>query len=184
MFQAHDRFAARTRSGRAVLAFGLALGLASPGQTLASEPGSNSGGQAEAAAYPVVQQVLGRLDQAWTAMDGARFAAEFTRDADVINVNGSRFVGRADVARQMQFLFDGRFKGSRHASREIELVRELAPGLVLSVSSATILTPAGANPPEVRSRQSFILEKSGDRWLIRHWRNTPIREVREGAPTR
>lgn len=141
--------------------------------------GVASGPRAETA-QPPGQAVLDRLDAAWDAMDGARFASEFTEDADVININGSRFVGRADLARQMQFLFDGRFKGSRHSARTVEHVQDLAPGLILIVSSAAISTPAGG---DLRSRQSFILQSSGERWLIRHWHNTPIRDAREGAPT-
>lgn len=167
--------------GARSLSLCLAVALMTPaasGQALAREPDAT----VEAGVQQTVARVLDRLDAAWDAMDGRRFAGEFTDDADVINVNGSRFSGRADLARQMQFLFDGRFRGSRHGERVIELTRELAPGLILTVSSARIVMPAGAPTAEMRSRQSFILQKSGEAWLIRHWHNTPIREVREGAP--
>lgn len=125
--------------------------------------------------------VLGRLDAAWDARDGARFAAEFTEDADVININGSHFQGRADLARQMQFIFNTRFKGGRHAERRLELARRLSPDLLLVVSSSAIAIPSA---PQVRSRQTFLLQHGGGTWRIRHWHNTPLREAREGAPTR
>ncbi len=168
-----------------LFAFGVATVLTSA-SGWAWEPGVNgiAAGAVDPSANKPARQVLDRLDTAWNATDGQRFAAEFAQDADVININGSHFSGRADIARQMQFLFDGRFKGSRHGERVIELTRELGPGLMLVVSSAKILMPPGAPAAELRSRQSFLLEKSGDRWLIRHWHNTPIRDVVEGAPFR
>jgi hypothetical protein len=83
----------------------------------------------------------------------------------------------------MQFIFDDRFKGSRHRERHLEVARFLAPDLLLVVSSAAIQVPSGPLSPEVRSRQTFILQRSAGGWEIRHWHNTPIRIVPEGAPT-
>jgi hypothetical protein len=37
----------------------------------------------------IASQILDRLDAAWTAGDGAAFAAEFTDDADVVNIFGA-----------------------------------------------------------------------------------------------
>jgi uncharacterized protein (TIGR02246 family) len=122
--------------------------------------------------------VLGRLDSAWNAASGTRFAAEFTDDADVININGTHFRGRADIGARMQAILDTRFKGSTHRARTLELARSLADGMIIVVSSAVIAVPAGPLAPEAKSRQTFILVNTGQAWQIRHWHNTPLRDER------
>jgi uncharacterized protein (TIGR02246 family) len=153
---------------------GLLLAIApAPGMAQAAEPQPAS---VEAREDPVqvASAVLDRLNAAWNAADGARFAAEFTDDADVINIFGEPFHGRADLASRMQLIFDGIFKGSVHVGREIEVARYLAPDTILVVSSARIAVPAGPMSPETSNRQTLILVKDGDGWRIRHWHNTTV----------
>jgi uncharacterized protein (TIGR02246 family) len=45
------------------------------------------------AARAVASEVLGRLNDAWNAGDGAAFAGWFSEDADVINIYGSLIQG-------------------------------------------------------------------------------------------
>lgn len=125
----------------------------------------------------IASGVLDRLNAAWNAADGAAFAAQFTADADVINIFGEPYRG-AELAARMQFIFDGIFKGSRHVGRELEIARYLAPDTILVVSSARIAVPAGPMSPEARNRQTLILMRQGEEWRIRHWHNTPV--VRPG----
>jgi len=97
---------------------------------------------ADMAAMPIAAPILDRLDAAWDAADGARFAAEFTDEADVINIFGEPYKGRADLARRMQFIFDELFKGSRHAGRELEM------------RATSLLTPSSSSrPPGSPSRR-------------------------------
>lgn len=126
---------------------------------------------AAAAAAPV----LDRLNAAWDAGDGAAFAAQFTADADVINIFGEHFRGGPDLVRRMQFIFDGIFKGSRHVERNLEIARQLDEGTILVVTSSLIAVPQGPLAPETRNRQTFILVSDGPEWRIRHWHNTTIR---------
>jgi uncharacterized protein (TIGR02246 family) len=122
--------------------------------------------------------VLNQLDEAWNASDEAAFAAQFTPDTDVININGTHFQGRAALAKQMRQIFDTVFKGSVHRSRTLELVRNLTDDTILAVSSAVIDVPSGPLAPEARSRQTLILVRVEGSWQIRHWHNTPIRAER------
>jgi uncharacterized protein (TIGR02246 family) len=130
-------------------------------------------GQREAAA--LVSPILARLDAAWNAADGAAFAAEFTDDAEVINIFGGRLRGRPDIASRMQNILSTIFKGSRHRSRSLEVARFLTDGIVLAVSSAIVDVPAGPQAPVTQSRQSFVLENRSGVWRISHWHNTVIR---------
>ncbi len=128
----------------------------------------------EPAAAQIAEPLMNRLDAAWTAGDGARFAAEFTADADVINIFGQRYRGGSDLVERMQLIFDGIFKGSRHVSRTLEIARHLDADTVLAVTSSVIAVPAGPMAPETRNRQTFLLVRDGEAWRIRHWHNTTI----------
>jgi uncharacterized protein (TIGR02246 family) len=122
-------------------------------------------------------QVLDRLDAAWSAGDGAAFAAAFTFDTDVVNIFGARFHGREDLTKRMQSIFGTIFKGSAHRSRTLEIVRYLSTDTILAVSSAHVEVPSGPLAPEIRNRQTFILTQEDGEWRVRHWHNTPIRAV-------
>ena len=136
---------------------------------------------ADAPAVPVdaavvASQTLRRMDSAWNAGDSAKFAAEFSDDADLINIFGAHFSGRADIAKRIKSIFDTIFKGSTHRSRKLEMARYLSPDTIIALSSAEIAVPAGPLAPETKNRQTFILIKNGDAWRVRHWHNTTIRE--------
>lgn len=131
--------------------------------------------EVEPAAARIASSILERLDSAWNAGNGARFAAEFTDDADVINVSGDHFRTRSDIATQMQSIFGTVFRGSTHRSRTLELARYLADGIIIVVSSSVIDVPAGPLAPLATSRQTFIVVDRQGMWQIRHWHNTPIR---------
>jgi len=131
---------------------------------------------APAGAAVVASEVLHRLDSAWNAADSARFAAEFADDADLINIFGAHFSGRAEIDKRIQSIFDTIYKGSTHRSRRLEMARYLSPDTILALSSNEIAVPAGPLAPVSKNRQTFILTKSGDTWRIRHWHNTAIRD--------
>ena len=124
----------------------------------------------------MASDVLQRLDSAWNAADAARFAAAFSDDADLINIFGAHFSGRAEIEKRIQSIFDTIYKGSTHRSRRLEMARYLSPDTILALSSNEIAVPAGPLAPVSKHRQTFILTKSGDTWRIRHWHNTAIRD--------
>ena len=97
----------------------------------------------DSAAARIASPILNRLDRAWTAGDGLRFAAEFTEESDVINVSGSHLHGRSAIATQLQGMFSSVFKGSIHRARTLEMAQLLSDSIVLVVSSAII---DGAGP--------------------------------------
>jgi uncharacterized protein (TIGR02246 family) len=127
-------------------------------------------------ARQIASQVLGRLDAAWNAADGKAFAAEFTADADLINLFGGYFHGRPDVATRMQSIFDTIFTGSRHRQRTLEIAYLVSDDALLVVSSASVDVPHGPMAPEMPSRQTFLLRPEDGVWRIAHWHNTLIRE--------
>lgn len=127
-------------------------------------------------AAAVASGVLKRLDGAWNAADAARFAAEFSDDADLINIFGAHFSGRAKIEERIRSIFDTIYKGSTQRSRSLEMARYLSSDTILALSSNEIAVPTGPLAPVSKNRQTFILTKSNDTWRIRHWHNTEIRD--------
>lgn len=124
----------------------------------------------------VASEVLHRMDSAWNAADAAKFAAEFSDDADLINIFGAHFTGRAEIEKRIRTIFETIYKGSTHRSRRLEAARYLGPDTILALSSNEISVPAGPLAPVSKNRQTFILTRNGDTWRIRHWHNTAIRD--------
>ncbi len=124
----------------------------------------------------VASDVLQPLDDAWNAADSARFAAEFSDDADLINIFGTHFNGRAEIENWIRSIFDTIYKGSTRHSRSLEMTRYLNSDAILDLSSNNIAVPTGPRAPVSRNRQTFILSKSNNTWRIRHWHNTAIRD--------
>ena len=164
----------RARAGT-LAAFFLAAALLPAPAVVQAQTSGESASAIDSAAVDAASPVLDRLNAAWDAGDGAAFAAQFTADADVINIFGEHFRGGPDLVRRMQFIFDGIFKGSRHVERNLEIARRLDEGTILVVTSSLIAVPQGPLAPETRNRQTFILMRAGAEWRIRHWHNTTIR---------
>lgn len=78
------------------------VALLTVGMDAAAQVSVRSSADVDPAAARTASPLLERLDRASTAGDGARFAAEFSADADVINVSGDHFRSRSDIAKQMQ----------------------------------------------------------------------------------
>jgi uncharacterized protein (TIGR02246 family) len=133
-------------------------------------------GTADSDARRIAGEVLERLDHAWTAGDGPAFAGEFADDADIINIFGGHFHGKAAITDRMQAIFDTLFKGSVHRSRTLESVRNLSADIIVAVSSARVDVPSGPQAPQIYNRQTFVLVRESAGWKIIHWHNTPIRE--------
>ena len=151
----------------------LALALL-PVSALHAQPGGEVQAVVENDAAQAALPVLDRLNAAWDAGDGAAFAAQFTADADVINIFGERYRGGPDLVRRMQFIFDGIFRGSKHLERNLEIARAIGDGTILVVTSSVIDVPQGPLAPQTRNRQTFILVLDDGAWRIRHWHNTTI----------
>ncbi len=133
-------------------------------------------GAPESESRVVAVEVLDRLDRAWTAGDGAAFADEFAGDADIVNIFGGHFHGKAAIAQRMQSIFDTIFKGSVHRSRTLESVRNLGDDVIVAISSARVDVPTGPQAPQIHNRQTTILTRESGVWKIKHWHNTPIRD--------
>jgi uncharacterized protein (TIGR02246 family) len=111
-----------------------------------------------------VRALLARLFAAWAAGEGEAYAACFTENSDYVAFNGMHLRGRAANADLHSALFRGPLKGTK-LSAEIESVDLLSPDVALALA---------AGRGRKRSRQTYVVVKSGAGWLIRSFQNTRV----------
>jgi|SRR5579862_2555335 len=115
-----------------------------------------------------IRALMARLYDAWACGDGDAYAACFTADADYITFNGMHLHGRDENARVHRALFRKVLRGSR-LSAEIESIDVLEGGAVALVHTAKI--------GRKESRQTFVLVRLLDGWLIRAFQNTHVQSL-------
>ena len=63
-------------------------------------------------AQRIVSDLVGTLEKAWNAGDGAGFGRPFAEDADFVNIRGEHFRTREVIAKGHQGIFDTIYAGS------------------------------------------------------------------------
>ncbi|HEX5897139.1 MAG TPA: SgcJ/EcaC family oxidoreductase [Thermoleophilaceae bacterium] len=119
--------------------------------------------------------VLEKLEQAWNAADGAAFGALFAEESDFVNVRGEHHRGSAQIGRGHQGIFDTIYAGSTVRYR-LDLGRELAPGVIMAVASATLDVPGGPLQGIHNARFTMVIVEQGDDWRIAAFHNTFVAE--------
>jgi uncharacterized protein (TIGR02246 family) len=123
---------------------------------------------------------LERLDrqqaEAW-GRDGAGFAATFTKDADLVDVMGGHFHGRAAIEDTMTQGFATFMAGTRLSAPQKRTVEFVAPDIAVVVTSGNCVLRDGQKEcrPEDLSIQMKVAVRQDGRWLFRTFQNTRIR---------
>jgi uncharacterized protein (TIGR02246 family) len=116
------------------------------------------------------------LTDAWNAADGAAFALQFTDDADFVNIYAMHGVGRAEIARNHQMIFDGPYRGSVNRFT-VTKVRPIGADAAVALIQSELDVPRGPMQGAHRTLASAVVVRDGDGWKIALFHNT-----REGAP--
>lgn len=117
------------------------------------------------------------LMDGWNAGSGEAFAAPFAEEADFIAFDGTRFHGRADIARFHEPLFKTHMKGTRLVGDVIDL-RFVAPDVaVLHAYGGTVMRGKREPARERDSVQTMVAVRRGDRWQLVAFQNTRVRPI-------
>jgi uncharacterized protein (TIGR02246 family) len=130
---------------------------------------------AEAITTPaaIAAAVLHELEQAWNRADGTGFGAAFAEDADFVDIRGDHHQGRAAIGHGHQAIFDSIYAGST-VRYELDAAREVVPGCIVAVGSATLDAPGGPLQGIHRSRSTLTIIEHGDRWAVAAFQNTLV----------
>ncbi|MGH9689717.1 MAG: SgcJ/EcaC family oxidoreductase [Candidatus Acidiferrales bacterium] len=149
----------RVKSAIAVFVF---LGLAC-GASWAKKQANSAAGE-EAA----VKQTVNSFFDAFNKHDAHALAANFTEDADFINVLGVTTQGRKGVDEHYTTLFSDRFKDA-HRTFSLKSVRFITPdvaAVTMEYELSGTKGPGGAEAPPAKGLYDWTLVKQNGRWLI------------------
>jgi uncharacterized protein (TIGR02246 family) len=127
-----------------------------------------------------------RQQAAWNSHDAKAYAALFAENADLVNVVGWWWRGRAEIEKKLTDAFVFVFRDSTLTVTEVD-VRFLSPEMAVAHARWT-MTGAKTPPtiPEPRQGiQTFVVNKVEGSWLVAafHNRNSvPERPSPEGPP--
>src|SRR5438552_531334 len=119
----------------------------------------------------VAREIVGRLERAWNAGDGAGFAAPFAEDADFVTVRGEFFRSRESITHGHRLIFSTIYQGS---TNRIELLRARAIGedMIVAHARAKLSVPAGPLAGEHAAVMSMLLTRADSGWEIASFHNT------------
>ena len=115
--------------------------------------------------------LVGQLQTAWNAMDGAAFAAPFAEDADFVNILGEHVRGRERVAAGHVGIFRSIYAGST-VDMKLERVRLLRPDVALAHVHSILDVPQGLLAGRHVARFSMVLTRGARGWEIAAFHNT------------
>ena len=133
-----------------------------------------------------IRRVATLQGETWSRHDAKAYAALFTDDADVVNVVGWRWKGRAELETRLTEAFKFVFKDSKLTVTDVT-TRFLKPDVAVAHARWTMTgarTPPGMQEPR-EGIQTLVFTKEGERWLISAFQNTnsvPERPFPTGPP--
>ena len=122
-----------------------------------------------------IRAVESRQAEAWNAHDATAYARLFTPDADVVNVLGWHWTGRAELEQKLGNAFAFVFAHSALRIADVS-VRFLSDEIAVahvrwSMTGAVSPDGSGSNIPQT-GIQTQILRKAAGQWLITAFQNT------------
>ncbi len=121
----------------------------------------------------IVADLVGELEKAWNAADGAGFGRPFAEDADFVNIRGEHFRTRETIAKGHQGIFDSIYKGSV-VRYQVTGVRAIAPGVLLAHVKSALKAPTGPLAGEHSSLFTVVLVQDRNDWHIASFHNTLV----------
>lgn len=124
-----------------------------------------------------IRSIYDRHNEAWCDGDGAAYASVFTADADFIAFDGTRTIGRAEIAASHQELFD-RYLQNTCLQGAIERIKFLGADTAVAYVRSGTRFDGG---PLVRrpSIQTYVAVRQDNRWRFASFHNGRIDPVQE-----
>jgi len=120
------------------------------------------------------------FQEAWNHHDMKAMADVFTEDADLINVLGTRWRGRADIVKALGVFHREMFKNEEIHLGEIT-IRSVTPNVAIAVAvqtgSGEMSLPEGhgrKEAPAGSQLDTFVVVKREGIWKVTHGQNTTV----------
>jgi len=118
-----------------------------------------------------IQSLVTRLESAWNQANAVAFSAEFTENADFVNVRGEYGSGRNAIGAAHAKLLKSVYAGST-VRYSLSRLRPLAAGVAIAHLEADLLVPTGPLAGKTSALPSLVLVRDGGVWRIAAFHNT------------
>ena len=119
------------------------------------------------------ETIAAALATAWNAASGEDFAAQFAGDADFVNIFGMHVVGRDEIEKLHQTIFDTIYNGS-HNAFTVEEVRPLGDHAGIVHVRAHLHVPSGSLAGDIITLATTVIVRDGHDWRISAFQNTRV----------
>ncbi len=117
-------------------------------------------------------ELYSALIAAWNTADASRFADLFTADRSLVGFDGNAIDGRGEIERRLGEIF-AHHSTATYVSK-IHSVHAFGESHVLLEAVAGMVPPGGSDiNPDVNAVQCLTASRTGGRWRIEHYQNTP-----------
>jgi uncharacterized protein (TIGR02246 family) len=124
-----------------------------------------------------ISRVVEEHAEAWDRHDMTAYAALFTEDADLVNIRGGWWQGRAQIEERMSALHKTVFRESRIAPSEVAVrfLHETIAIVHVQWELTGVLDLDGQKLPQASSTlTTWTVIQRGNIWLIAAFQNTEI----------
>jgi len=121
----------------------------------------------------IVSDLVGELERAWNAGDGAAFGRPFADDADFVNIRGEHVRTRAVIANGHQGIFNTIYKGSA-VQYHVSNARAIAPDVLVAHVKSTLRAPTDPLAGQHSSLFTLVLIQDRGDWRITAFHNTLV----------
>jgi uncharacterized protein (TIGR02246 family) len=136
--------------------------------------------QSHDADHAAVRDLYHELIEGWNEGSGARFAAAFTEDGDLVAFDGTHLRGRSLIAEFQQELFDKWVKGTR-LTGTIDHLRFLDANTAIMHATGGTIMRRKTKPARAReSIQTLVAVRTSDGWRLAAFQNTRVRPMGSG----
>ncbi len=122
-------------------------------------------------ARTAAEAIAAALTAAWNSFDGEAFAAQFAGDADFVNIFGMHVVGRDEIEKIHQQIFDTIYIGS-HNQFTVEEVRTVCDHAAVAHVRAHLDVPSGPLAGKIVTLATVVIVRDGHTWQISTFQNT------------
>ena len=128
---------------------------------------------------PGIRAAVMAFQEAWNNHDMKAMGDVFTEDADLINVVGTRWQGRANIVKALGVFHRQMFKNEQIHLGQIT-IRSITPNVAVAVAvqsgSGEMVLPDGLGPRKPLGEQldTFVVVKREGVWKVTHGQNTTV----------
>ncbi|MCY1082888.1 SgcJ/EcaC family oxidoreductase [Archangium lansingense] len=128
-----------------------------------------------------LRKLVAEQTEAWNRHDATAWSKDFAPDSEFINIVGTVFSGREEIAKRHASIFASIFKDTR-AEVTVRKILFVAPSVAV-VDTEHVVTGYAGLPPGVqatepgvlRTRMRYVLKQTGGKWSIVAGQNTDVK---------